>query len=282
MANTDGVEKVPQNTLMGLPNELITKLIEYAVTSDEPINLGPGTLDQDFRRVREKILAPFKEIPFLFSIAENQLTPEDLLYRTTTEGLRFMPLTDLPAGANMEKDLYFETEEEVEWIGVGTPWLKYLELAVPMEVISGDANPAVAVAKVGGVWSLLLHCLSKAFPDLRTLTIRVTTYDVGARVAEFRESSQQKHLAIERPDLIALQFNYRLAKLVEAVAQHSTPKLKIKTVIWTRADARDWRTWRYGPVFEPEAELGRREFETLGVDGVVAQMARLRCSCLQL
>ncbi|KAK0264844.1 hypothetical protein LTS09_001252 [Friedmanniomyces endolithicus] len=85
VARNDPATKSPRliakNTLEGLPDELLVKIVGHALETQEAVNLSPETTRQDVDRIKRQLLRPFARSPKLLAMAESQFREEDLVYR---------------------------------------------------------------------------------------------------------------------------------------------------------------------------------------------------------
>ncbi|KAH9831108.1 hypothetical protein Tdes44962_MAKER02186 [Teratosphaeria destructans] len=284
------IENNPPNTLVGLPDELLVQIIRYAVATDDVFQLGPDTFSQDYGFIRNHMLAPFQGIPHLLTIAKAEFAGgRDLRYRLSYDQLRIMPLLE-PVNGNLtnhaaEKDLYFDTGDSVQWVGTDASHIRYLEITVAFEVISGDHVPDmnVGVLKASQEWPFVLRRTSNAFPTLTSLTLKVTTYTTGKHFADFWDPYMAQAWAAHRsPNWVAWQFLCRVSGLATILDEHEAGSLRQKSLMLCQESSRDSRSWRDGPVRTPGAQYSREDMKALGIDRVIWEMMDYRCSVLDL
>ncbi|KAK4544218.1 hypothetical protein LTR36_004428 [Oleoguttula mirabilis] len=294
---------LPQTTLMGLPDELLTKIVGYAVTSDEAINLYPETFEQNLTQMRQKLSAPFATTPRLLAMAAAEFSASNLVYRTSMRTLhvdkwRKAASYDPDSAAAAEEDLgndlealgvksdhgrrlWFGSQHSPAYIEQSAKEVRHLELLMVLEVAGGklDQNGNALVRWNTNSMAYLFAQLGKAFPELRSLLVRITTYRTGGQITTFFSSSHSGAriwYAGRRPDLRAQEFRHRIARIIRGVDGLRLLKLKAKAVVLFQQEARDWRKWRDGPLSDPAFNLGQMtDGDRSNVDGFVWRMMDL-------
>lgn len=291
---SNGPNLTAQSTLMGLPNELLIKVISFAVTSDEAIYISYETFDQDLTQLKRRLFAPFAGTPTLLAIAQAELSPAECLHRTQLRRLyvpEWQRAADHSLHASTDSDgsgpedpgsenhygraLWFGPDRSSESIEKSANCVRHLELIVPLEVIGNTTTPTGNTAQSAtNTMTYLFRQLGKAFPELRSLLVRVTTYSIGQRIAMYQRpnAAGEMRYAHQRPDLVALEFRLRIAKIIEAIDSMRSPELKSKSMIFCQRRGREWREWRDGPLNEPTFEVTRLQSDRDNVDGFVWRM----------
>lgn len=291
----DTIELIPQSTLMGLPDELLTKIIGFAMTSDQAINLYPGTVEQDLLQMRIKLLAPFAGTSRLLAIAEAEYSEANFIYRTTMRGLyvdewREAATYDPHTAADhfdrgdgkisvqivdhdYGRKLWFGHHHSLASVEARAKCVTHLELLMPMEVIGGrldsDNNLVPGTNRLTGY---LIAQLDKAFPELRSLVVRVTTYRIGAQMRTFWGPGRTWS-AGERLDLQAQEFWHRIAGIVQSLDRLPTSQIKAKAIVLFQKEARHRHEWRDGVLNNPAFDLGRFTLpDRCDLDGYVWRM----------
>ncbi|KAK1056696.1 hypothetical protein LTR33_013831, partial [Friedmanniomyces endolithicus] len=83
---------IAKNTLEGLPDELLVKIVGHTLETREAVNLSPGTTRQDVDRIKRQLLRPFARSPKLLAMAESQFREEDLVYRVPLDLVKITPM----------------------------------------------------------------------------------------------------------------------------------------------------------------------------------------------
>ncbi|KAK5119795.1 hypothetical protein LTR85_007121 [Meristemomyces frigidus] len=303
---TGATEVLPHNTLMGLPDELLAKVVGYALTSDEAINLYPETTEQDLSQMRKKLLAPFIGTPRLLAIAESEYSEAELIYRTSIRTLyvdegrkaeAYNPDTaidgdedeasDLEAlGVNSDygRELWFGPQHTPATLTKKAKQVRHLELLMPLEVTGGQLDE-VGNAVRCNTNSTAYHFsqLGKAFPELRSVVVRITTYRIGAQMRTYSAWAPEAWaaedgtwFADERPELQAQEFRYRITSIIESLDRLNPVRIKVKAVVLFQRQTRDWHQWRDGPLNDPDVDFGRMtELDRRDMDGYVRRMMDL-------
>ncbi|KAI7543719.1 hypothetical protein KC331_g7234 [Hortaea werneckii] len=166
--------------------------------------------------------------------------------------------------------------------------VRNLEILIPMEpstVIDMEAhNDHRAAAKKT---AYLFARLVRAFPNLRILVTRITTYQVGQKMSCVRESGTNKHYAAcELPerlsDHVALDSQRRVTDVVRAVICTSAPALEEKAIVLFQQKERDYRKWRDGPLGDPELHIDHRHAQEKDAGSLAKQMMGHPSCCVQL
>lgn len=129
--------------------------------------------------------------------------------------------------------------------------------------------------------------LVRAFPNLRSLVKRITTYQIGQKMSYVRESGPSKHYAtFELPghlsDHVALDFQRRIADVQRAVICTSAPALEEKVIVLFQERERDCQTWRDGPLGDPESHIDHRDAQQEDAESLAKQMMAPHSCCVQL
>ncbi|TKA59243.1 hypothetical protein B0A55_12477 [Friedmanniomyces simplex] len=141
----------------------------------------------------------------------------------------------------------------------------YLEVIIPATPYSALAP---SLSSVAGKTELIFGAIRRAFPRLRWLVVRFTTYRIGDRNATFCGANSC-------PDPVSLEFRDRLCDLLAAVEMFNTSHLKEKEVVFFQKPERSWREWRNGPLGEPFVTLQRSEIDSEDLQGLAWQMMDL-------
>jgi len=293
-------ELIPQNTLMGLPNELLIKIIGYAVTSDYAINLYPEIFHQDLRLLRDELLAPFAEIPRLLAIAKAGYFDGNLIYRTSLghqgnidqyRAAIYDPSATVVDGGTDDREdlgLAYRGEQLLPWFGYDhdlprvvrlADRIHHVEILMPMHplggAIGGECQQRVVANKIAYRFMLL----GKAFPELRSLVVRVTTYRIPEREVFYSEASSQGRTAVRHagncPEFVALEFRRMILSVVKAVDAMRSSKLKQRSIVLFQEKERDWHQWRDGPLSQPTFEVSRAKFDHKDIESFVWRMMDL-------
>ncbi|KAK0935392.1 hypothetical protein LTR29_013025 [Friedmanniomyces endolithicus] len=249
VARNDPATKSPRliakNTLEGLPDELLVKIVGHTLETKEAVNFSPETTRQDIDRIKRQLLRPFARSPKLLAMAESQFREDDLVYRLPLDLVTISPMQhfavvgvrapDLP-------DLFFKCDSgdcnTTMWIGTGAKRVQNLEVIWP-----ATPCPVVAPPLLGAMWKakLMLTGIQTAFPHLRSLVVRFTTYRIGDRYAT-------PFVSHNGSDIVALAFQRQLSALLAAVVDFDAPHLKTKEIVFQQKPERSWREWRNGPL----------------------------------
>ncbi|KAF2769716.1 hypothetical protein EJ03DRAFT_87286 [Teratosphaeria nubilosa] len=184
-----------------------------------------------------------------------------------------------------EKDLYFDTGDTIQWVGAGASHIRHFEITAALETIPGHYAPRmnVEVLKASHKWTFVLRLISNAFPNLASLTLKVTTYIIRKHAADFWDPYMAQIWAAHRsPHLVAWQFLRRVSGLATTLDEHKAGSLRQKALTLCQESSRDSRIWRDGPVRTPGARYRREDMEALGIDRLIWEMMDYRCSSLDL
>ncbi|KAI6834796.1 hypothetical protein KC367_g2525 [Hortaea werneckii] len=166
--------------------------------------------------------------------------------------------------------------------------VRHLEILIPMEpstmidVEAHDDHHAAA-----NKTAYLFARLVRAFPNVRSLVTRITTYQIGQKMSYVRESSSSKHYAaLELPerlsDHVTLDFQRRITDVVRAVTCTSAPTLEGKAVVLLQERDRDRQKWRDGPFGDPGLHIDHRNAQQEDAESVAKQMMAHSSCCVQL
>ncbi|TKA81602.1 hypothetical protein B0A55_03544 [Friedmanniomyces simplex] len=271
-AASNGPPLIAENTLEGLPDELLVKIVGHAMETHEAVNLCRQTMRQDIQRIRCQLLQPFTQSPKLLAMAKAQCCEEDLVYRFSLD-LTTISRTSHPdiQGIRIpnQPELFFKFDDGdsdiMTWIGKGAERVRYLEVIIPATPYSALGPSLSSVARNT---ALIFGAIRRAFPRLQWLVVRFTTYRIGDRNATFCGANSC-------PDPVALGFRDRLCGLLAAVEKFNTPHLKDKEVVFFQKPERSWREWRNGPLGEPFVTLQRSDFDSEDWQGLAWQMMDL-------
>ncbi|KAI6909087.1 hypothetical protein KC318_g5764 [Hortaea werneckii] len=166
--------------------------------------------------------------------------------------------------------------------------VRNLEILMPMEPttmidLKAHDDHRAAANKTAYLFARLV----RAFPNLRSLVTRITTYQVGQKVSYVRESGTNKHYAaFELPkhlsDHVALDFKRRIADVVRAVIYTSAPALEEKVVVLFQERERDRQKWRDGPLGNPQLHIDHRHAQQEDAESLANQMMVHPSCCVQL
>ncbi|KAI6847274.1 hypothetical protein KC332_g2456 [Hortaea werneckii] len=156
--------------------------------------------------------------------------------------------------------------------------VRNLEILIPMEpspitdVEAHDSHRAAA-----NMTAYLFARLVRAFPNVRRLVTRITTYQIGQKMSYVCErESNQRYAAFELPehlsDHVSLDFQRRITDVVRAVICTSTPALEEKAIVLFQESEPDHRRWRDGPLGDPELYINRRHARQGDAEGLAKQM----------
>ncbi|KAK3667235.1 hypothetical protein LTR22_001751 [Elasticomyces elasticus] len=283
---TDSPTQIPKNTLEGLPDELLVKIVYYAVQTNEGVNLGPETMRQDIGRIKREMLQPFARSPKLLAIAESEFREEDLVYRLQLDLVRLRRIDDSETRLRARPaelrspvdglDIFFEDEDGLCWAGLNASRVRKLEVIIPMGtaalqnvITASPPDPSRLPRIVGGV--------ARAFPSLIFLKVRITTYSPGFGGFTTLPSGGRAWFASNRLENVAAYFEARIRSALHAVEGCQT--IRSKEVVLFQESERSWRTWRNGPLAEPFAHLDRSDFDC-DLSALTWHMMDLPSSCL--
>ncbi|KAI6856973.1 hypothetical protein KC338_g8256 [Hortaea werneckii] len=166
--------------------------------------------------------------------------------------------------------------------------VRNLEILIPMEPspmidVEAHDNHRAAANKSAYLFARLV----RAFPNVRRLVTRLTTYEIGQKMSYVCErGSNKRYAAFELPehlsDHIALNFQRRITDVVRAVICTSTPALEEKAIVLFQERERDHRRWRDGPLGDPELHINRRHAQQGDAEGLAKQMMEHPSCCVQL
>ena len=258
---------VSSNTLMGLPDEIIIKVIGYAITSDDAINYYYDTLEQDLMQMRAKLLAPLGLTPKLLAIAVEEYCLSEFIYRTTLPTDLIDDIAKGPPQVEQARMLYYKGRAITEEVTKCAEHLRHLELLVPLE--PWGAFPMGAIRRR----TLAFGMLERAFPELRTLVGRLTTYRLASRPHLGQRAAQNLALlSMENShEDFGKKMQFHIAIIVRAFRDMCHAKLKVKVVVLFQKKERDWRQWRDGPLDQPFFEINGSHDDD-GIDGLVWRM----------
>ncbi|KAK0276749.1 hypothetical protein LTR35_002890 [Friedmanniomyces endolithicus] len=257
---------IAKNTLEGLPDELLIKIVGHTLETREAVNLSPETTRQDVEWIKCQLLRPFARSPKLLAMVESQFREEDLAYRLPLDLVTISPTRNfavLGAQAPKRPDLFFSRNNDdcntTAWIGTGAERVQHLEVIWP-----ATPRPAVASSMLGNTWKahLMFTGIRRAFPHLRSLVVRFTTYRVGDRYST-------PFVSHNGPDIVALAFQRQLSHVLAAVLEFRAPHLKDKEIVFHQKPERAWREWRNGPLEEPFTDIQRSHFDLRGPQGLL-------------
>ncbi|KAK5694614.1 hypothetical protein LTR97_009204 [Elasticomyces elasticus] len=278
--------RIPKNTLEGLPDELLVKIVYYAVQTNEGVNLGPETMRQDIGRIKREMLRPFARSPKLLAIAQSEFREEDLVYRLQLDLVRLRRIDNSETRVRARPaelrspvdglDIFFEDEDGLCWAGLHALRVRKLEVIIPMDtaaihnvVVASPPDPSRLPRIVGGV--------TRAFPSLTSLKVRITTFSSGFGGFTTLPGRGRVWFASSRPDEVAAYFEARIRSALHAVEGCQT--IRSKEVVLFQESERPSRTWRNGPLGEPFAHLDRSDFDA-DLSALTWQMMDLPSSCL--
>ncbi|KAK5683192.1 hypothetical protein LTS10_004723 [Elasticomyces elasticus] len=278
--------RIPKNTLEGLPDELLVKIVYYAVQTNEGVNLGPETMRQDIERIEREMLRPFARSPKLPAIAQSEFREEDLVYRLQLDLVRLRRIDDSETRVRARPaelrspvdglDIFFEDEDGLCWAGLNASRVRKLEVIIPMDtaalqnvITASPPDPSRLPRIVGGV--------ARAFPSLISLKVRITTYSSGFGGFTTLPSGGRAWFASSRPDEVAAYFEARIRSALHAVEGCQT--IRSKEVVLFQESERSSRTWRNGPLGKPFAHLDRSDFDA-DLSALTWHMMDLPSSCL--
>ncbi|GAB1725223.1 hypothetical protein NU195Hw_g3974t1 [Hortaea werneckii] len=166
--------------------------------------------------------------------------------------------------------------------------VRNLEILIPMEpspIIDVEAHDDHRAA--ANKTAYLFARLVRAFPNVRSLVTRITTYEIGHKMTYVCErGSNKRYAAFELPehlsDHIALGFQRRIADVVRAVICTSAPALKEKAIVLFQERDRDHRRWRDGPLGDPELYIDHRHAQQQDAESLAKQMMGHPSCCVQL
>ena len=257
---------IARNTLEGLPDELLIKIVGYTLETREAVNLSPETTRQDVDRIKCQLLRPFARSPKLLAMAESQFREEDLVYRLPLDLVKITPMRHSAVAGVWALDhryLIFKSNDgdcnTKTWIGTGAERVQHLEVIWP-----ATPCPVVAPSMLGNTWKaqLMFTGTRRAFPHLRSLVVRFTTYRVGDRYST-------PFVSYNGPDIVALAFQRQLSHMLTAVLEFSAPHLKDKEIVFQQKPEREWREWRNGPLGEPFMNIQRSHFDLREPQGLL-------------
>ncbi|KAI7238888.1 hypothetical protein KC330_g2332 [Hortaea werneckii] len=166
--------------------------------------------------------------------------------------------------------------------------VRNLEILIHMEpstVIDMEAhnNHRAAANRTAYLFARLV----RAFPNLRSLVTRITTYQVGQKMSYVREGgSSERYATFELPehlsDHVALDFQHRIADIVRAVICTSAPAVEEKAIVLFQQKERDYRKWRDGPLGDPELHIDHRHAQEKDAGSLAKQMIAQPSCCVQL
>ncbi|KAK5715245.1 hypothetical protein LTR17_016846 [Elasticomyces elasticus] len=283
---TDSPTQIPKNTLEGLPDELLVKIMYYAVQTNEGVNLGPETMRQDIGRIKREMLRPFARSHKLLAIAQSEFREEDLLYRLQLDLVRLRRIDDSETRVRARPaelrspvnglDIFFENEDGLCWAGLNALRVRKLEVIIPMDtaalhnvVVASPPDPSRLPRIVGGI--------TRAFPSLTSLKVRITTFSSGFGGFTTLPSGGRAWFASSRLEAVAAYFDARIRGALHAVEGCQT--IRSKEVVLFQESERSSRTWRNGPLGEPFAHLDRSDFDA-DLSALTWQMMDLPSSCL--
>ncbi|KAK0346688.1 hypothetical protein LTR02_014001 [Friedmanniomyces endolithicus] len=247
---------IAKNTLEGLPDELLVKIVGHTLETREAVNLSPGTTRQDVDRIKRQLLRPFARSPKLLAMAESQFREEDLITPMRHSAVAGVWALD-------HRYLIFKSNDgdcnTKTWIGTGAERVQHLEVIWP-----ATPCPVVAPSMLGNTWKaqLMFTGTRRAFPHLRSLVVRFTTYRVGDRYST-------PFVSYNGPDIVALAFQRQLSHMLTAVLEFSAPHLKDKEIVFQQKPEREWREWRNGPLGEPFMNIQRSHFDLREPQGLL-------------
>ncbi|KAK1825429.1 hypothetical protein LTR12_000230 [Friedmanniomyces endolithicus] len=257
---------IAKNTLKGLPDELLIKIVGHTLETREAVNLSPETTRQDVDRIKCQLLRPFTRSPKLLAMAKSQFREEDLVYRLPLDLVKITPMRHSAVAGVWTLDyryLIFKSDDgdcnTTAWIGTGAERVQHLEVIWPE-----TPCPAVASSMLGIRWKahLMFTGLRRAFPHLRSLVLRFTTYRVG-------DQSSTPFVSHNGPDIVALAFQRQLSHVLAAVLDFKAPHLKDKEIVFQQKSEREWREWRNGPLGEPFMNIQRSHFDLREPQGLL-------------
>ena len=253
--------RTPKN-LLELPDEVIFGVVNFAQTTDEAVNLGPETTEQDIRRIKRQLFRPFQCCRHLWNIANAAFEQESLVYWLHLEHVKIeaphplavaQPNTMQQVGIGVPGNITIMSVDGLEPIVLGAKAgkVRHLEMIVPLDLRSCEMQfsaPEQVVRKVQRIYS----SLTESFSALESLRVRITSYGMGERdVSLWHLASNSPVSASARPDLVANRFVERIRHHVQAVACLSSPSLTEREVWLHQKRERDWRCWRNGPLDRP-------------------------------
>ncbi|KAK3112686.1 hypothetical protein LTR53_010767 [Teratosphaeriaceae sp. CCFEE 6253] len=250
--------KLAANTLEGLPDELRIQIVKYALATDEAVNLGPETTQQDTERIKRELLRPFTRSPELRAIAEEQMRKQDvggdsLVHRLHLESVHCKRLVTM-GGHTTFLDPYFEVDGGTAWIGTSVGHVKHLDIIAPLEPDDIDLSE---VAEWARPMQHLFATLPRAFQRLKSLVVRVTAYRMGCRDTAFVDAALGQEVTLNEGVEMTAVFQPRIRELVKAVDRIHAPQLRTKEIVFHQKSERCWRTWRNGPLNTPSIILQR-------------------------
>ncbi|KAI7285376.1 hypothetical protein KC345_g1709 [Hortaea werneckii] len=166
--------------------------------------------------------------------------------------------------------------------------VRNLEILIPMEpspLINVEAHNDHRAA--ANKTAYLFARLVRAFPNVRSLVTRITTYQIGRKMSYIRErGSNKRNAGFELPehlsDHVALDFQRETTDVVRAVICTSAPALQEKFIVLFQERDRDRRRWRDGPLGDLELYINRRHAQQGDAEGLAKQMMGPPSCCVQL
>ncbi|KAI7338223.1 hypothetical protein KC315_g1862 [Hortaea werneckii] len=166
--------------------------------------------------------------------------------------------------------------------------VRNLEILIPMEpsvMINLEAhdNHRAAANKTAYLFARLV----RAFPNLRSLVTRISTYQVGQKMSYVCEGwSSERYATFKFPerlsDHVALDFQRRITDVVRAVIRTSGPALEEKVIVLFQERERDRQKWRDGPLGDPELHVDHRHAQKEDAESLARQMMAQPSCCVQL
>ncbi|KAI6834309.1 hypothetical protein KC340_g12122 [Hortaea werneckii] len=166
--------------------------------------------------------------------------------------------------------------------------VRNLEILIPMEpsvMINLEAhdNHRAAANKTAYLFARLV----RAFPNLRSLVTRISTYQVGQKMAYVCEGwSSERYARFKLPERlsghVALDFQRRITDVVRAVICTSAPALEEKAIVLFQQKERDYRKWRDGRLVDPELHIDHRHAKQEDAESMAKQMMLQPSCCVQL
>ena len=265
------------NMLSDLPDELCIEVVNAALATNKVVNLGPETMQQDIERIKRELLHPLAQSPDLLAIAEDQYQKQavtaNLVYRLHLESVSILrserdeqghvtPHYDTgPSKPSDSRDLFFDNDGELAWVGIDAQHIKNLEVIIPAEAHSIMA--AKTWKEAATYVQSRFAALPRAFPALERLTVRLTTYGIGSHPVAIYDvdTGQVCDDDLIEPKLRSELFSLRVQDVLAAVDNDLIfGHLRARDIILHQRPQRDWRTWRNGPLEEPLTDLARASF----------------------
>ena len=168
--------------------------------------------------------------------------------------------------------------------------VRNMEILIPMEpstVIDLEAHNDHRAAAKSKKIAYLFARLVRAFPNLRSLVTRITTYKIGQKMSYVRESGSSKlYAAFDLPehlsDHVALDFQRRITDVVGALIRTPAPALKEKAIVLFQERERAHQQWRDGPLGVPELHIDHRHAQEKDAGSLARQMMAQPSYCVQL